>query len=224
MPRITRRTFLAGTAGFLAAGALPSVGKPRVTVASTTKAASSMKFKLEQFIADVKQARTESDSQAAVQEVIARAVAEPGSVLRELGEPKEAGIQTLYRDEAVSIFNIVWAPLMVLVPHNHLMWVTIGIYTGREDNILWEPSGATIEASTAASLSEKEVFSLPDAAIHSVTNPVDRLTGAIHVYGGDLTAVQRSQWDAETLREGPFDFEATRKLFQEANERLKGRG
>jgi predicted metal-dependent enzyme (double-stranded beta helix superfamily) len=181
-----------------------------------------MKFNLDRFIADVKQARTEGDSQPAVQEVIARAVADPGGVLRELGEPKEAGIQTLYHDDAVSIFNIVWAPLMVLIPHNHLMWATIGIYTGREDNILWERTGPRIEAATAASLSESEVFSLPDTAIHSVTNPANRLTGAIHVYGGDLTTAKLSQWDAETLRERPFDIEEGRRFFREANERLRG--
>ena len=35
---------------------------------------------------------------------------------------------------------------MTVMPHNHNMWAAIGIYTGREDNILWrrvpdEPSG-----------------------------------------------------------------------------------
>jgi predicted metal-dependent enzyme (double-stranded beta helix superfamily) len=26
---------------------------------------------------------------------------------------------------------------MSVMPHNHEMWAVIGIYTGREDNILW---------------------------------------------------------------------------------------
>jgi hypothetical protein len=35
---------------------------------------------------------------------------------------------------------------MTVMPHNHNMWAIIGIYTGREDNILWrriagDPSG-----------------------------------------------------------------------------------
>jgi predicted metal-dependent enzyme (double-stranded beta helix superfamily) len=101
------------------------------------------------------------------------------------------------------------------------MWASIGIYTGREDNIVWDRSGPVIEASDAASLSEKEVFALDDTAIHSVTNPIRRLTGAIHVYGGDFFAAPRSEWDAESLRERPFDLEAARRLFIEANERFK---
>jgi hypothetical protein len=32
-----------------------------------------------------------------------------------------------------------------------------------------------------------------------VTNPIPRLTGAIHVYAGDFFAAERSEWDPETL-------------------------
>jgi hypothetical protein len=53
--------------------------------------------------------------------------------------------------------------------------------------------------------------------IHSVTNPIGRLTGAIHVYGGDFFAVQRSEWDAERLVEQAYDVEKTLRLFEESN-------
>ena len=74
----------------------------------------------------------------------------------------------------------------------------------------------------AASLSEREVFPLPKDAIHSVTNPIRRLTGAIHVYGGDFfVTAGRSEWDPETLSERPFDLEAARANFREANQRFE---
>ena len=41
-----------------------------------------------------------------------------------------------------------------------------------------------------------------------------RLTGAIHVYGGDFFAL-RSEWDPETLPEGRFDVERARRMFAE---------
>jgi len=53
--------------------------------------------------------------------------------------------------------------------------------------------------------------------IHSVTNPVPRLTGAIQVYGGDFVAVPRSEWDPETLQERHFDVKKAHRLFDEAN-------
>ena len=134
------------------------------------------------------------------------------SVLKGLGEPSEAGIHTLHQADDLTILNVVWAPLMVLLPHNHNMWASIGIYTGREDNIIWRRSDGVIEASRAAALSEREVFGLASDAIHSVTNPVERLTGAIHIYGGDFFKSGRSEWDPETLRERPFDLEGARRF------------
>ena len=146
----------------------------------------------------------------------------PRAVLDGVGEPSEVGIKTIYRAPDLTILNVVWAPLMVLLPHNHNMWASIGIYTGREDNIVWQRTEAgVIEASAAASLSEKEVFALPLDAIHSVTNPIPRMTGAIHIYGGDFFAVPRSEWDSETLRERPMDLEAIQKKFKDANERFR---
>jgi predicted metal-dependent enzyme (double-stranded beta helix superfamily) len=156
-----------------------------------------------------------------VEDVLRRAVSNPKAVLKGLGEPSEAGLHTLYRADDLTILNVVWAPLMVLLPHNHNMWASIGIYTGREDNIIWQRADRAIEASRAAALSEKEVFSLGSDAIHSVTNPVERLTGAIHIYGGDFFKPGRSEWDPETLQERPFDLEGARRLFREANDRFK---
>jgi len=179
------------------------------------------RFDVDRFIDEVKRARREAHSQKAVDEVLARAVAEPRSVLLGLGEPSEAGLHTLYRADDLTILNVVWAPLMVLLPHNHNMWASIGIYTGREDNILWKKTGAEVEAVRAASLSEKEVFPLGKEAIHSVTNPIERLTGAIHIYGGDFFGVPRSEWDPESLRERPWDVEATRRRFEAANRRFQ---
>jgi predicted metal-dependent enzyme (double-stranded beta helix superfamily) len=60
--------------------------------------------------------------------------------------------------------------------------------------------------------------------IHSVTNPIPRLTGAIHVYGGDFFAKPRSEWDPETLRERPFDLEAAQRTFREASARARAAG
>ena len=42
------------------------------------------------------------------------------------------------------------------------------------------------------------------------------MTGAIHVYGGDFFAAERSEWDPETLKEGRYDVEKN-LLFEEAN-------
>ena len=60
--------------------------------------------------------------------------------------------------------------------------------------------------------------------IHSVTNPIPRLTGAIHVYGGDFFGVARREWDAETLLEQRSDGEKVTRRFEEANALWKVKG
>lgn len=104
--------------------------------------------------------------------------------------------------------NIVWPPSYTQAPHNHLLWAEIGVYTGREDNIFWRRSAPgskwPIEAVGAASLCAGSHYSFAFDLIHSVTNPLDRVTAGIHVYGGDLSLPRRSAWDGETLTEAPL--------------------
>ena len=110
---------------------------------------------------------------------------------------------------------------MTIMPHNHQMWAVIGIYTGREDNIFWRrvpgDRGGKLEASGAKALCEKDAEPLGGNIIHSVTNPIPRLTGAIQIYGGDFFGVERSEWDPETLQEGRYDVAKNMRLFEEAN-------
>ena len=94
-------------------------------------------FDLEQFTADCRAALAADKSHKHVRDVVARAVGDPPSVLRALGEPKCAGLHKLYRSHDLTVLNVVWAPMMTIMPHNHSMWAVIGIYTGREDNIFW---------------------------------------------------------------------------------------
>jgi hypothetical protein len=111
---------------------------------------------IDQFIFDRKDGLRQDPSQSSVREVVARAVAASAAVLKALGEPQKAEIQTLYR------------------------------------------------------------------AIHSVTNPIPRFTGAIHVYGGDFFGpVGRSEWDAETLVEQSCDGVRMARRFEEANTLLR---
>jgi len=176
---------------------------------------------LDRFVADCVAASQDGDPQAAVKEVLARAVATPRALLAALGEPEQAGIRPLHRSKTLTIFSATWTPQMNLVPHNHLMWALIGIYTGREDNILWHRATGKIEAFGAKALFESDVVALPSDVIHSVTNPLPRFTGGIHIYGGDFFDTTRSQWDAETLREEPSDGARIREMFERENARQR---
>lgn len=52
------------------------------------------------------------------------------------------------------------------------------------------------------SLCAGSCLSLDQDVIHSVTNPLDKVTAGLHIYGGNLTSgAPRSAWDGETLVE-----------------------
>lgn len=179
-------------------------------------------FDLERFVAECRNAlAADQGGPGAVREVVAAAVADPAGVMAGLGEPRRAGLTALHSSSELTILHLVWGPRMMLMPHNHRMWAVIGIYTGREDNIFWrrvgEPGKQRIEAAGARSLCTGDCEVLGRDIVHSVSNPIPRLTGTIHVYGGDFFAAERSEWDAETLREQPLDVRKTVRMFEESN-------
>ena len=178
-------------------------------------------FDIERFVADCREARAGDNGHCAVRDVVTRAVSAPSDVIAALGEPKAAGFVPLYHGPELTILNFAWAPLMTLMPHNHNMWAVIGIYSGREDNIFWRRTETSIEAAGAKNLGAGDAAALGRQVIHSVTNPIPRMTAALHVYGGDFFAPGRSEWCPETLTEAPFDVEKARRTFAEANARFR---
>ena len=178
-------------------------------------------FQKERFIEECRAALKETNAQAAIRELVARAVSEPAPIIRELGEPKLAGVDMLYRADDLTILNLRWGPRMVFKPHDHRIWAVIGIYGGREDNTFFRRAdGGGLRRHGVKELNEKDTIPLGAAIIHAVTNPLDRITGGIHVYGGDFFATPRSEWDPKTLKEQPYDVADTIRAFEASNARL----
>ena len=178
-------------------------------------------FEIDKFIKECKKAVVDPECNKIIRELVSSAVEDKTSLMAAIGEPQRGGVHRLYVSEELTILNIVWAPRMTLKPHNHNMWAVIGLYTGREDNIFWrrikgDPKGL-VEAAGAKSLGEGDVAPLGIDIVHSVTNPLDRCTGALHVYGGNFFEEPRSEWSPEDLREKPYDVERNMALFEEAN-------
>lgn len=183
-------------------------------------------FEKDRFVEDCR--RAVRDGQKAVREVVLEAVGDPAGIVSELGEPSQAGVNPLYSGADATVINFVWAPCMTLLPHNHNMFAVIGIYSGREDNLFWRRlpesgngAGPGIEAAGADSMGTGQVATLGRDIIHSVANPITKLSSALHVYGGDFfnPPVPRSQWDHEALTEQPWDMDHTRAVFHQAQTR-----
>jgi predicted metal-dependent enzyme (double-stranded beta helix superfamily) len=178
-------------------------------------------FDLDRFIEYSRAAVLEDSSHRAAREMVARANSDQAAILAALGEPTRAGVTPLYKSDTLTVLNVVWGKRMTIMPHNHRMWAVIGVYTHREDNIFWRrvenEAGGLIEAAGAKSLGEQCAEPLGRDVIHSVTNPLGRLTAAIHVYGGDFDGAKRSDWDPANLLEREYDFALHQLMFEEAN-------
>ena len=165
-------------------------------------------FDLDRFIAEIRETLLERSRQA-MRQVVARAVSDPAAITRCLGAPEKAGIQVLHRGADFTVMNIAWAPQQVTLAHNHRLAAIIGMYAGREDNVFWRkvpnPEKYQIEPAGGTALGVGDVALLGRDIIHSVVNPLGRISAAIHVYDGDFFAAERSMWDAESLAEAPYD-------------------
>ena len=184
-------------------------------------------FDPNRFVADCRAAMAEDRSQHALREVVARAVSNPADILRAFGEPSRAVVNRLYVGADITVLHFVWPPGTAFHPHEHRTWAVIGVYDGAEDNIFWrrlpQGNGRTrgIEAAGAKALRAGDVTILGTDVVHSVINPIPRHSCTLQVYGGNFYEIERSEWDAETLRERSFDLASARRRFEEAN---AGRG
>jgi predicted metal-dependent enzyme (double-stranded beta helix superfamily) len=156
---------------------------------------------VDELVADLQVASRESQPMLAARDVLDRALCDPGSVQQALPATR-AELTPLHRSDELTVLKVVWAPHMWIQPHDHRMWAVIGIYGGQEDNTFFRrerDDPAHVARSGAKQLATGDIGVLGDDAIHSVENPLAVCTGAIHVYGGDFFARERSDWTRETL-------------------------
>ncbi len=174
-------------------------------------------FDVEAFLAELVACGSADDPRDATREVLARAMSTPADVADALA-PSSGGFTLVHHTPELTILNIAWAPHMRLMPHDHRMWAAIGIYGGTEDNQFFRRDADDgLVTTNDRRLETGEVCVLGTQTIHAVTNPTGRLTGAIHVYGGDFVNQPRSQWGTDDLVERPFSMDTLRRQFADAN-------
>lgn len=179
-------------------------------------------FSTEQFIADCRSALQSAAPDKRIKEIALRAVSDPAAVARALGAPSQAGLFALHLSPELTILNVVWAPKMSIYPHDHGLWAVIAVYEGREHNVFFKRTAAGLVPAGDKHLDAGDAALLGARTVHAVTNPLDRFTCALQVYGGDFFKVARSEFDPVLLEERPFDIERAKAVFAQANERLAG--
>ena len=183
-----------------------------------------MKFSVDSFLCDVHAANADASPRHAVCDVVARAVSAPEAVEREFGPLVHGESTVLFRSPELLVLHIVWPPEIRVAPHEHNLWAVMGIYRGVEDNTFYRRTEhGAIERHGTVRLEPRDTRIMGEDGIHAVDVPTLAPTGAIHVYGGDLLTVERSEFDATTCEERPFDWRKSERQFAEMNDRWRTR-
>ena len=183
-----------------------------------------MKFSVDSFLSDVLAANADTSARHAVRDVVTRAVSEPEAMVGAFGALTRGHSTVLFRSPELLVLHIVWPPEIVVEPHEHNLWAVMGIYRGVEDNTFYRRTDeGGIERRGTVRLEPRDTQIMGEDGIHAVEIPTLAPTGAIHVYGGDLMNVARSEFDPATGEERPFDWKKSERQFEEMNARWKSR-
>ncbi len=103
--------------------------------------------------------------------------------------------------ERFSVVSFVWGPGQFTPVHDHRVWGLVGVLRGSELNESFERTaqGQLISAGPPERLSTGSVARLSPGLgdIHRVSNAErDRVSVSIHIYGGNIGAVERATYDA----------------------------
>ena len=130
----------------------------------------------------------------------------------EFARPDERYYQQhlLYADalERFSIVSFVWGPGQATPIHDHRVWGLIGMLRGREEAQAFQQDdqGRWVAKDAPAVLvpGQVEAVSPTIGDVHRVRNALpDQTSVSIHVYGGNIGAVQRSVYHEDGTRK-PF--------------------
>ena len=183
-----------------------------------------MKFSVDSFLGDLHTANADASPRHAVRDVMARAVSDPETMAQAFGPLTRGHSTVLFRSAELLVLHIVWPPEISVDPHEHNLWAVMGIYRGVEDNTFFRRTDdGAIEQQGTVRLEPRDTRIMGEEAIHAVDVPTLAPTGAIHIYGGDLITVERSEFDPATSAERPFDWKKSEREFEHMNARWQAR-
>jgi len=178
-----------------------------------------MALALDDIVSRCQEALVEHTPALAMRDVLDELVADPSALEGAVGPVERGGISTIHNADDLTILRVAWTPGMAINPHEHRTWAVIGMYGGQEDNAFYRRAAGGLEPAGGREVPAGDVLLLGDDVIHSVANSRREFAVALHVYGGDFFAIERSEWDFGTYQERPRDMARTQQLFDDANAR-----
>ena len=174
-------------------------------------------YTLDQFVYDIKELQSKGVDDSAVLDkgssFLERLINNPNCIPGEYrvpsskGDGRIHGSYLLHRSESLLVSAEVWGPGDHVDPHDHHVWGMIGVLdnTLNEIRFRWHsdedrPGFGRLEKDRDAVSKAGEVSLLVPGIdeIHQIDNPDSRSTVEIHVYGQDLSNIERCRFDMAT--------------------------
>lgn len=111
------------------------------------------------------------------------------------------GEHVCHQNTQLTVMVLDTLPGVLQPPHDHTMPVVIGVFEGCEDQRFFARSDAGLVPTAGRSLEAGDVISMGERAVHAISSPVGRPARAVHVYFGDIYAVDRSLFHPDSLEE-----------------------
>ncbi len=176
------------------------------------------RFDTDRFVESCISAAAAPDPVAAVREVVLRVVTESGALETAFPVPILDGDDdgVLYQSADLLVACPIFPRQFTTGIHDHTVPAVIGVWSGYEDNHLYERVGRGLRALGVERITAGNVLVLGSDAIHDVHAPEATHSAALHVYLGDITATQRSRWNDTENDPVPFDGEEHERRWMDA--------
>lgn len=155
---------------------------------------------LSDLLEECRAARQSADPVTAMRAAVQAAVAHPEGLRSALGTPAGVGQTTLLQQDDLTVQRIVWGPGITSTLHEHGTWAVVGVYAGAELNVVCAVEDDRLQETARVRVGPGEVLALTPQQAHAVVAADTGWTEGLHIYGGDLTALQRREWIDGTPR------------------------
>lgn len=118
------------------------------------------------------------------------------------------GEHILHQTNELTVMVLDTLPGVTQPPHDHEMHAIIGVFAGCEDQRFFARTAEGVQPAAGRSLEAGQVIVLGERAIHAISSPPGRAARAVHVYFGDIYAVERSLYHPDSLEPVPFTSDA----------------
>jgi len=174
-------------------------------------------FDRDGFIESCVDALSDTAPIESIRELVLRAICEPTALDETFPvpvDPDDDGV--LYQAPELFIASAMFPRSFRTGIHDHGVAAVIGLWAGHEDNYLFRRSPDGLQPSGVARVNAGETLLLSADAIHDVHSPATTWSAALHVYLGDIAALERHAWTDAASQPSRFDGAALEQRWADA--------